>query len=155
MSTDLHATVSAILNQLLGKPPTVKLELDRVHRVQRPRPSPSTSAASAVPPRDILCRVHFYTEEETLRQAWSKGSIDFDGTTIRVYPDVTRQTRTMRGMLHPLLEVIQETEATYRWGHPFHLLSVNRGWSFFYAPLSSSQHCLTCWISPLSRSPTG
>lgn len=37
MVPDLRATVVAILNQVLGKPPTSELDLDRIHHVPGPR----------------------------------------------------------------------------------------------------------------------
>lgn len=133
MGPDLRSIVVAILNQVLGKPPTADLELDRVHRIPGPRPPPTAQRAPADQdlPRDVLCRVHFFTiKEEILRLAWVKGTIDFDGAPIRIFPDISRQTRVMRGLLRPLLEMIREAEATYRWGHPFHLIVRKQGSEF-------------------------
>lgn len=133
MGPDLRTTVIALLNQVLGKPPASEMELDRVHRIPGPRVTPSATRdpAATDPPRDVLCRVHFFTiKEEILRLAWEKGPIDFDGALIRIFPDVSRQTRAMRGLMRPLLEVIREAEATYRWGHPFHLIVRRRGTEF-------------------------
>lgn len=45
---DLRATVIAIFNRLLDKPPTAELELDHVHRVQGPR------GGDALVTRDVL-----------------------------------------------------------------------------------------------------
>lgn len=134
MGPDLRSTVTAILNQVLGKPPTADLELDRVHRIPGPRPPPSAQRSSPELdfPRDVLCRVHFFTiKEDILRLAWEKGPIDFDGAPIRIFPDISRQTRTMRGLMRPLLEVIREADATYRWGHPFHLIVRRQGAEFY------------------------
>lgn len=76
--------------------------------------------------------MHFFNiKEEILRLAWERGPIDFDGALIRIYPDISRQTRAMHGLLRPLLEVIREAEATYRWGHPFHLIVRRRGAEFY------------------------
>lgn len=36
----------------------------------------------------------------------------FDGAVVQVYPDISRQTRIIKGMLRPLLEVIREAGAT-------------------------------------------
>lgn len=77
------------------------------------------------PPNDcilaLLCSV---------QGAWEKGTIDFDGAPIRIFTDISRQTHVMRGLLRPLLEVIREAEATYRWGHPFHLIVRRQGSEF-------------------------
>ncbi|PIO28748.1 hypothetical protein AB205_0221580 [Aquarana catesbeiana] len=134
MGSDLRATVVAILNQVLGKPPAAELELDRVHRIPGPRipPAASQDPDATDLPRDVLCRVHFFTiKEEIMRLAWERGPIDFDGALIRIYPDISRQTRAMRGLMRPLLEVIRAAEATYRWGHPFHLIVRRQGAEFY------------------------
>lgn len=75
--------------------------------------------------------MHFFTiKEDIIRLAWERGPIDFDGATIRIFPDISRQTRVMRGLMRPLLEVIREADATYRWGHPFHLIVKKQGSEF-------------------------
>lgn len=84
------------------------MELDNVHRIPGPRAPLPAQRASADPdlPRDVLCRVHFFTiKEEILHLAWKKGMIDFDEAPIRIFPDISRQTHVMRGLLRPLLEV--------------------------------------------------
>lgn len=122
---DLRATVTAIFNRLLDKPPTAELELDRVHRVQGSR------GREAPPPRDVLARVHFYAvKEEIMRQTWTKGPVNFDSAVVHLFPDLSRLTLKMRGMLRPLLEAIRNAGATYRWGHPFHLAVLKNGGSF-------------------------
>lgn len=115
--SDLRATIVAIFNRLLDKPPTDELELDRVHRVQGPRRGDDPA------PRDVLARVHYYTiKEEILQKSWTRGPLDFDGATVQLFPDLSRLTLRMRGQLRPLLEAIRSAGATYRWGHPFHLI---------------------------------
>lgn len=123
--SDLRATIVAIFNRLLDKPPTAELELDRVHRVQGPR------GGDDLAPRDILARVHYYTiKEEILRRAWSQGPLDFDGASVQFFPDISRMTLRMRSQIRPLLEAIRTTGATYRWGHPFHLIVLKGNNSF-------------------------
>lgn len=122
---DLRATIVAIFNRLLDKPPTAELELDHVHRVQGPR------GGDDLAPRDILARVHYYTiKEEILRKAWSQGPLDFDGASVQLFPDLSRLALRMRGQMRTLLEAIRTTGATYRWGHPFHLIVLKGNNSF-------------------------
>lgn len=114
---DLAPTVQGIFNSLLNKPPTNHIELDRTHRTPGPRNQ------DPLRPRDVVCRIHFYTvKEEILRKAWEKGPIDFDGASITILPDVSRRTLQMRRTLRPLLDLIKNNGATYRWGFPFHLI---------------------------------
>ncbi|XP_018415491.1 PREDICTED: TATA box-binding protein-associated factor RNA polymerase I subunit B [Nanorana parkeri] len=60
--------------------------------------------------------------EEIIRQAWRQGPSDFDGATVRIMPDLSRHTLRMRRLVRPLLDLIRSASATYRWGHPFHLI---------------------------------
>lgn len=114
---DLHATVRDVFNMYLGRPPDAVLELDRAHRSLGPRPPDQQK------PRDVICRVHKYLlKEEIMRLAWRKGPLDFDGATIQLLPDVSRHTLWMRRLLRPLLDVIRNAGATYKWGYPFHVI---------------------------------
>lgn len=67
---DLEATVMAIFQQVLGAPPP-SLELDRVHRSLGPR------SADPDRPRDVICRVHRYTQKNSFcvrlgtKERWS------------------------------------------------------------------------------------
>lgn len=54
-TTDLRATVIGIFNDLLGKPASSPIELDRVHRINIP------SQGERSQPRDVLCRVCIFT----------------------------------------------------------------------------------------------
>lgn len=112
----LRTTIVAILNQILGKPPTDHIELDRVHRV----PAVSDPLSDRI--RDVLCRVHFFTiKDEIVRAAWRQGAIDYEGAKIIIFPDLCRSTLARRGQLKPLLEKIREAGGTYTWGHPLSL----------------------------------
>lgn len=96
MGPDPRATVVAILNQLLGKPPTAKLELHRVHRVPGPRHTHLSPQGQALPnlPQDVFCRVHFFVVKEPRGQltlmVLLSGSILCPG-----------KCRAMRGLLRP------------------------------------------------------
>lgn len=86
----LAPTIMGILNQYLGRDPAAELLLDRVHRTTGPVPT------SQDRPCDVLCRVHYYhLKEEILQKAWARGPIDFDGASIKIFPDVSRRTLAM------------------------------------------------------------
>lgn len=112
--TDLKPTVVSILNQVLGREVTSPIELDRVHRVG------GMGGDRSDRPRDVLCRVHYYTlKEEIMRKAWRLGPVEFDGSTVHLYPDLSRNTLYMRRAVRPLLDLIRQAGASYTWGHPF------------------------------------
>lgn len=106
--------VKGILNTLLNKQP---IEIDRAHRAAGPpRYAPR-------PPRDIICHIHFSNiKEEILRAARARSPLEWDGAEILILLDLSRCTLEMRKMVKPLLEVILESGATYRWGFPFHII---------------------------------
>lgn len=109
---DLAAMAAAIFRDLLDDPPP-NLEIDRIHRTLGPK---STDPAR---PRDVLCRLHCYTQKETLlRKAWDKGDVEFDGAHIQILLDLSRATLQRRAMLKPLLELARSKGCTYRWGYP-------------------------------------
>lgn len=109
---DLAATVSAIFQIILGPtPPSV--EMDRVHRTLGPK------STDPVRPRDVLCRIHHYNQKELiLRRAWEQGTVEFDGATIKVLPDLSRATLQRRAILRTLLDLSRRQDCTYQWGYP-------------------------------------
>lgn len=109
---DLAATVTAIFQEILGASPP-SLELDRVHRALGPKSNDPDR------PRDVLCRIHHYNQKELiLRKAWEHGTVEFDGATIKVLPDLSRATLQRRAMLRPVLDLARRQDCTYRWGYP-------------------------------------
>lgn len=117
---DLRATVVGIFNTLMNKPVSEHVELDRVHR------TPGYRNPNMTRPRDVLCRVHYYTvKEEIMTKAQTVGTLDFDGAQISFFPDLSRCTLAKRRALRPLTKALQEAGIPYRWGYPFSL-SVRR-----------------------------
>lgn len=113
----LWDTVLTILNFYRGQPSQERLELDRVHRVPGPRGNNANN------PRDVLCRVHFFQDKDTiLRTAWDKGPYHLEGARVILLQDLAKNTLAMRRQLKPLLEVALQQGATYKWGFPFQLV---------------------------------
>lgn len=82
--TNLRPTVISILNQVLEREVSSPIEHDQVHRV---------GGQGGGCPRDVLCQVHYYTlNEALLRKAWYLGPVDFDGYSIHLYPDLSRNS---------------------------------------------------------------
>lgn len=91
-----------------------------VSRVYTPR----TLASSE--PRDITCRLHLYAVKTLIIQAaWSLGSFNFQGSQVKIMPDLSGVTLRLRTFLHLLLEAVHAGGYSYRLGRPFHLLVKN------------------------------
>lgn len=110
---NLSETVATIFHKISGGAIPTPLEFNSVHRALGPRP------ADPGRPRDIICRLHHYTHKETiLHQAWEAGVIDFDGSSVKILPDLSKVTLQHRAMLQPLLDLACRLGLTYRGGYP-------------------------------------
>lgn len=75
---DLKPTVRKILNHYLNLESEEDLELDRVHRLGSPK------RAAPGRPRDVICRIHFFGQKETIsRAAWEAGAFDLEIKAIK------------------------------------------------------------------------
>lgn len=122
---DLKGTVTGIFNQYLGKPNDEVIIIDRVHRAT------FFKAGNNDKPRDVLCKIHYFSvKEQIMREAWSKGPIDFQGTKIMLLQDLSRKTLDLRRVLKPVLEAARQQGAEYKWGYPLHLILRLNGRTF-------------------------
>ncbi|XP_056387176.1 uncharacterized protein LOC130282688 isoform X2 [Hyla sarda] len=112
---DLHATLEAIFNLILGEPSSHKIKLDRAHRALRPRPTSG-------PPRDVICCVNdFQLKERIMAKSRTLRDFDFDGAPIQLFQDLSWITLRKRKMLQPLLSSLRSALIPYRWSFPFAL----------------------------------
>lgn len=113
----LREAVLSIFHQLLGEDCADKMDLDRVHRAFGQRSFDSSR------PRDVLCRIHFFTTKDIIiNRAWKKKTVDFEGVKLKILPDLSRNTLRRRAILKPLLSNVLGAGATYKWGFPLHLI---------------------------------
>lgn len=63
-------------------------------------------------------------------KAYRLGPLDFDGSTIHLFPDLSKHSLYMCLVVRPLLNVICQAGATYTWGHPFSIQVKREGHSF-------------------------
>lgn len=124
-----------------------RVEIDRIHRALGPRLSDPAR------PRYVICRLHHYIYKETIIcGAWEAGEIDFDGATLKILPDVSRDTLLRRAKLRPLLELARRLGFTYNWEHPLSVTFKKEQRSFslrtpeslpdlFFFPGSNPQRC--------------
>lgn len=109
-------TIRRFFNDLLGNVEDAAMEIDRAHRTLGPKnPDPNR-------PRDILCRLHYFTVKELiLRRARERGDLFLDGTKIQLLSDLSKMTLDKRRALRPLLDALRDHDYTYSWGYPFQL----------------------------------
>lgn len=61
--------------------------MDRVHRALGPRSSDPNRL------QGVICHLHWYTDKEfIIRKAWEHGEVDFDGASVKIFPNLSRVT---------------------------------------------------------------
>ena len=96
--------------------PDIDWRLDRAHRSLAPKPPQGAN------PRDIIVRFHFYESKETLTSITrNRSRIEFKGTKIQLFSDLSPITLAKRRALRPVTAHLQRHQITYRWGFPFRL----------------------------------
>lgn len=85
-----------------------------------------------------------------MRQAWKHGSLEYEKVLVTLLPDMSRLTLAMRRAIKPLLEVILQAHATYRWGHPFDVITTKGSNQFILRSPSDLPQCFAFLeITPL------
>lgn len=119
---DLIRTLRGIFNILLQNPPTTEIIFDWAHRTAGLRKIDPTR------PRNVICRIHyFYIKEKIMLAARQNKTIDFEGTKIILFQDLSRHKLVLRKPLKPLLEHLQKRDIQYRWSFPFQLQVQHNG----------------------------
>lgn len=99
---DLQSTLQAWFNDLLGETTDKHIEMDRAHRVLRPK-------GPASKPWEVICQVHSYPlKKDIMRKARSIRKLVFDNSPVLIYPDLSWITLQKRRLLQPLLRTLQE-----------------------------------------------
>lgn len=104
---NLQEKVMSIFHKVLEGRVPANMDLDRVHRALGPK------SLDLQRPWDIICRLHHYVHKETLlRKAWEAGTIEVEGTIVKILPDLSHATLQCIALLRTVLECILYT---YRW----------------------------------------
>uniref|UniRef100_H3AHM4 L1 transposable element RRM domain-containing protein n=1 Tax=Latimeria chalumnae TaxID=7897 RepID=H3AHM4_LATCH len=107
------AFLQAALTQLLGLPEDSPLEFERAHRALRPRPS------SEQRPRAFVIKLlRFPVREQMLRRAREKGSLDWKGNKIMVFPDLSQDLQERRRQFLPVKKLLQQRGYKYGLFYP-------------------------------------
>lgn len=118
----LAQTTRSIFNDILGRPPDVAVEFERIHRALRPRGRESD------PPRDVVCCLtNFRLKEDILRCARDRGEFRLQGSEIKIFQDLSPITLQKRRDLRPLLDLLRSRSITYKWKFPFCLSASHQG----------------------------
>lgn len=81
--SDLEPMIRGILNTILRKSVTDPLRFDRVHMALRP------CNLTTDLPRDVVCHLHYFEQKNAIViKLCGTPSIDFDGATLSVFPDL-------------------------------------------------------------------
>lgn len=95
-SNDLLVTIQKLFSQIMGSAASEHVEIDRVHRT-----TPFVSQ-NKDRPRDVICKIHKYSVKETImRIVQYTPLIEYEGTQISLFPDISRRTLMQRRMVRP------------------------------------------------------
>lgn len=137
--------VREIFWTVLGDP-AADVILDRAHRCLGPRPADPSR------PRDVICRLHRYSQKESiLRQAWDHGDEERGGSQVRILPVLSRATLRRR----PILELAKKQGFTYRWGYPLSVSFRGDAGEFTLQSPLTCRHFSDSWRQNQYMSPTG
>lgn len=118
----LLQVVTGLFNQLLDRPRPTPVDMERIHRALRPR------GRDADPPRDVICYVNDYLlKEDILKKTRDKPQMEYEGSHIYIYQDLSAITLRHRRDLRPLLDVLRNNGIRYRWKFPFALSASHQG----------------------------
>ncbi|CAL1608535.1 unnamed protein product [Knipowitschia caucasica] len=97
--------------------------IDRAHRTLRQRPSPSE------PPRPFVIRIHHYhVLEEILRKAATIKNLQYQGKTIRIFPDYPPTVVKRRALFNRARQVLRnQPDVRYGLLYPARLLVTHNG----------------------------
>ncbi|CAH2324744.1 Hypothetical predicted protein [Pelobates cultripes] len=92
------------------------------HRAVRPK------GLSQDAPRNIICRVHHYSEKENImRHARDSVALMYNTTKLQLLPNLPWMTLRGRRALRPLTQALQQEGIKYQWGYPFSLIASHQG----------------------------
>lgn len=119
--SDVQTAVQDIIKSLIPSVPAHKLELDRAHRSLGPLRKDGS-------PRDIVVKPHYYSiKEEVMKRSRQQEQIQYQGSDIQIFADISPYTIQKRRSLKPLLAALTKKDIKYRWAFPFALKFTYKG----------------------------
>lgn len=129
---DLRSYLLSLFNVVAPNIPDIDWRLDRAHRSLAPKPPAGAN------PRDVVVRFHYYDSKEALTIA-TRNQLDFKGSRIQIFNDLSPITLARRRNLRPLTLHLQTHKVSYRWGFPFRLSASRDGIQYSLRDLQESE----------------
>ncbi|CAH2315720.1 Hypothetical predicted protein [Pelobates cultripes] len=99
--------------EILGAEAPEDIRLERAHRALGP---PRQDGS----PRNVICCFHLFSlREKIMAAARGTPSIQFCGTEVTLFQDLSSLTLDARRALRPVTSALRERRIPYRWGFPF------------------------------------
>lgn len=137
---DIPAYVRALIQATLPSCSSQELEIDRAHRVPRPRHLDESV------PRDILARVHFFSVKEKLMNfSRLNGGLPAPYHHVAIYADLSAATLQLRRALQPITSALRSSKIQYRWGFPVRLMIRHKDATFVIHSLEEGEDLLRRW----------
>lgn len=131
----LAQATKALFNDLLERSQDAPIEMERIHRVLRPR------GRDTDPTWDVVCcLVSFPQKEEILRKARNRGRLMSHGAEVKIYQDLSNITLQHRKELRPLLDLLHSKSK-----FPFCLSATNQGRTANLRVPEDVDHFATSW----------
>ncbi|XP_073399288.1 uncharacterized protein [Dendrobates tinctorius] len=122
---DVPAILYELFLPMLDTEEGKMLILERAHRALKPKPKQSEF------PRDIICRIlDFRMKEKILKKTRPLSSLEYKGSTIRVFQDLSPSTVSKRFLLKPFTDALKQRQFPFRWLFPFGLFITADGKRF-------------------------
>ncbi|XP_073798760.1 LINE-1 type transposase domain-containing protein 1 [Danio rerio] len=116
------------------------LQIDRAHRTgQKTHPNAY--------PRHMLVRLHHYqTKELILKLSRERGSLEFNGATIRIFPDMSAEVARQRAEFKDVKALFRSAGVTYGMLHPAKLRVDYKGQRHFFQTPQAAMEFFTANI---------
>ena len=112
---DVHSAIRDIMRILLPSAPDIKLEIDRAHRSLGPMRRDGL-------PRDVVVKPHYFsTKEDIMKRSRQQENLQYQGTNIQIFSDISPYTIQKRRAMKPLLSALINKNIKYKWAFPFAL----------------------------------
>ncbi|MEE6476691.1 hypothetical protein FKM82_011180 [Ascaphus truei] len=119
---EIKPYLNRLFQSILPEAANAKLELDRAHRIYRPKEFENRGT------RDIITRLHYYTtKEEIFNKVRNLDKIPFEDAELQIFSDLAQTTIAKRRELTEITSYLRSKDVRYRWGFPFRLQASHKG----------------------------
>lgn len=127
----LLEVIQKIFSNILQDLSKAEILIDRVHRAMAPRKGDVNM------PRDVICKLHYPQTKEKIMAAVRKNNhIQYEGSNLLFFQDLSKLTLDKRRALKPLLEQLRIKNKQYRWKFPFQLQVQHEGQTVIFREMA-------------------